>query len=61
VPAIALYGADDGVTPAPTSATADDRFTRLRRGEIVPGAGHNLPQEKPDLIVQAILELARKA
>jgi pimeloyl-ACP methyl ester carboxylesterase len=61
VPSVVLYGADDGVTPAPPSATADPRFTHLRRGEIIPGAGHNLPQEKPGVIVQAVLELARKA
>jgi pimeloyl-ACP methyl ester carboxylesterase len=58
VPTIVLYGADDGVTPAPASAAADPRFTQLRRGEIMPGAGHNLPQEKPDVIVQAVLDLA---
>jgi pimeloyl-ACP methyl ester carboxylesterase len=59
VPTIVLYGADDGVTPAPPSAAADPRFTQLRRGEIIPHAGHNLPQEKPDAIVRAVLDLAK--
>ena len=56
VPSILLDGAEDGVTP---SKPGDDmRFTALRRREIVPGAGHNLPQERPDAMVRAILELA---
>jgi pimeloyl-ACP methyl ester carboxylesterase len=56
VPTIVLHGADDGVSPL---ATSDDvsRFTGLCRREIVPGAGHNLPQETPDPVVRAVLEL----
>jgi len=27
---------------------------------VVPGAGHNLPQEKPAVFAQAVLELVRK-
>jgi len=56
VPTIVLHGADDGVSPL---ATSDDvsRFTGPCRREIVPGAGHNLPQETPDPVVRAVLEL----
>jgi pimeloyl-ACP methyl ester carboxylesterase len=47
---------DDGVrSPAPASAHADKFLDREHR--IVPGAGHNLPQEKPRLFADAVLEL----
>ncbi len=56
VPTITLDGADDGVRPpAPAEAQAD-RFSR-RTHRVVPGAGHNLPQEKPLEYVQAVLAL----
>lgn len=59
VPTITLDGADDGVRPpAPAEAQAA-KFTR-REHRIVPGAGHNLPQEKPDAYVQAVLALVRE-
>jgi pimeloyl-ACP methyl ester carboxylesterase len=58
VPSIALFGADDGVTPAPPqTAAADPRFRHLRRTEVVPGAGHNLPQEQPDVVAAAVMDL----
>ena len=57
VPSIVLEGAEDGVTPS--KPDSDMRhFTALVRREIVAGAGHNLPQETPDAMVRAILELA---
>jgi pimeloyl-ACP methyl ester carboxylesterase len=61
VPTIVLYGADDGITPAPPSGVSDPRFTQLHRCDVVPGAGHNLPQEKPDVVVEAVLDLAVRA
>ncbi|MGI4793882.1 MAG: alpha/beta fold hydrolase [Janthinobacterium lividum] len=57
VPSIVLEGAEDGVTPSKPDSDLR-HFTALVRREIVPGAGHNLPQETPDAMVQAILELA---
>lgn len=57
VPSIVLHGADDGVTPATGSADMS-KFTRLVRREIVPGAGHNLPQETPEPMIRAVVELA---
>lgn len=56
-PSIVLHGAEDGVAPAMLD---DDlsRFTALVRREIVAGAGHNLPQETPEPMIRAILELA---
>jgi pimeloyl-ACP methyl ester carboxylesterase len=59
VPTITLDGADDGVrSPAPSSAHAA-RFTGAREHIVVPGAGHNLPQEKPAVFAQAVLRLTR--
>lgn len=58
VPTIVLHGADDGVDP-PSPAADLSRFTGPCRREIVPGAGHNLPQETPDPFIRAVLDLAR--
>jgi pimeloyl-ACP methyl ester carboxylesterase len=53
---VALYGADDGVTPGPSSATlAISQPGSSAR--VIPGAGHNLPQETPAAVVQAVREL----
>ena len=60
VPTILLHGADDGVTPPLGGPAADPRFTQLCRSEVVPGAGHNLPQERREVIVAAVLELAQR-
>ena len=57
VPTIVLHGADDGVDP-PKPTPDLSRFTALQRHTIVPGAGHNLPQETPSPFIQAILDLA---
>jgi pimeloyl-ACP methyl ester carboxylesterase len=54
VPAVILEGADDGVTPPSAAAP---RFTCLRGHEVVPGAGHNLPQEAPEAFSTAVLAL----
>lgn len=56
VPSIVLEGAEDGVTPSKPDSEMR-HFTALVRREIVAGAGHNLPQETPDAMIQAILEL----
>ena len=59
VPSITFDGADDGVRPPARAEAAAHRFTGPRSHRIVPGAGHNLPQEKPELFAQAVLELVR--
>ena len=56
VPAVVLHGADDGVSP-PAKPIPAGRFTGPLRVETVPGAGHNLPQEKPDAFAAAVLGL----
>lgn len=57
VPSIVLDGAEDGVTPSKPDGEMR-HFTALVRRGIVAGTGHNLPQETPDAMVRAILELA---
>ena len=58
VPTITLDGADDGVMGI--GETADDarHFTGRHEHRIVPGAGHNLPQEAPAAFADAILAVA---
>jgi pimeloyl-ACP methyl ester carboxylesterase len=55
VPAIALQGADDGVDP-PTG-DAPRGFGRLVAHRVLPVVGHNLPQEAPSAVVDALREL----
>jgi len=57
VPAITFDGADDGVRP-PADATAHaHRFAGPRSHRLVPGVGHNMPQEVPRVFADAVLEL----
>lgn len=61
VPTIVLQGADDGVDP-PTSIDRDEpHFKASYERRIVPGVGHNLPQEAPKAFAQAILDLSRRS
>jgi len=57
VPSISFDGADDGVRPPADAAAHARYFSGPRSHRIVPGAGHNLPQEKPRLFADAVLEL----
>jgi len=57
VPAITLDGADDGViVPGGTAAHAP-HFTGPFEHRVVPGGGHNLPQERPALFAAAVLDV----
>lgn len=58
-PSITFDGVDDGVRPPATAAQHAHLFTGRRSHRIVPGAGHNLPQEKPQLFADAVLELVQ--
>ena len=60
VPTVVLHGADDGVGPVASSEDLS-RFTGPCRREVVPGAGHNLPQETPAPVVRAVKELLSSA
>ena len=57
VPSITFDGADDGVRPPAAAAQHARLFTGSRSHFVVPGAGHNLPQEKPQVFADAVLEL----
>ena len=61
VPSITFDGADDGVRPvAPTSQHAHF-FAGPRSHRVVPGVGHNMPQEVPQVFADAVMELVRAA
>jgi len=61
VPAILIYGADDGLARPSQDGTADRAlFPKLVDRRIVPGAGHFLPREKPEAVSTALLELLSK-
>ena len=57
VPAITLDGGNDGVRPPESAETQAHRFTGPRSHHIVPGVGHNLPQEAPQAFADAVLAL----
>ena len=60
VPTIVLQGADDTVDPP--AAVDDDaaHFKSAYERRIIPGAGHNLPQEAPAAFAQAVMDLSRR-
>jgi pimeloyl-ACP methyl ester carboxylesterase len=59
VPAIALHGEADGVGPPETSATHARFFSGRYQRRLLARTGHNLPQEAPDVVTAATLELIR--
>ncbi len=63
VPTISLEGDSDGVdVTSPDAADPDAaRFTGPYRRIILPGIGHNLPQEAPAAFADAVLDLSSRA
>jgi pimeloyl-ACP methyl ester carboxylesterase len=59
-PAITFDGADDGVRPPAAAAQHARHFIGPREHRVVPGAGHNLPQEAPQVFADAVLELVAR-
>jgi pimeloyl-ACP methyl ester carboxylesterase len=57
VPTVALHGADDGVTPLQPTDSHAAHFIGPYLRQVIPGAGHNLPQEKPAEVAAALLRL----
>jgi pimeloyl-ACP methyl ester carboxylesterase len=57
VPTVVLQGADDGVTPPSSTAAHAAHFGGPYDYRLVPGAGHNLPQEAPRAVVDAVLHI----
>ena len=58
VPSITFDGIDDGVRPPADASAHAARFTGPRSHRLVPGVGHNMPQEAPRVFADAVLELA---
>jgi pimeloyl-ACP methyl ester carboxylesterase len=59
VPCITFDGADDGVRTPASAAASSQHFTGPRSHRVVPGVGHNMPQEAPEVFAAAVLELVR--
>jgi pimeloyl-ACP methyl ester carboxylesterase len=60
VPTIALYSADDGVTGPPPEIDDDARhFSGRYERRVLPGVGHNMPQEAPEATLAALRDLLR--
>lgn len=59
VPSITFDGADDGVRPPAPAEQHARKFTGPRSHRVVPGVGHNLPQEVPKVFADAVLELVQ--
>jgi len=57
VPTITFDGFDDGVRPPAAASQHERHFTGPRSHRIVPGVGHNMPQEVPQVFADAVLEL----
>ena len=59
VPSITFDGADDGVRPPADAAQHAGHFSGWRSHRLVPGVGHNLPQERPQVFADAVMELVQ--
>ena len=57
VPCITFDGIDDGVRPPADASAHAARFSGPRSHRLVPGVGHNMPQEVPRTFADAVLEL----
>jgi pimeloyl-ACP methyl ester carboxylesterase len=57
VPTITFDGEDDGVRPPSRVGPHAQRFTGPRSHRVIPGVGHNMPQEVPEIFANAVLEL----
>jgi pimeloyl-ACP methyl ester carboxylesterase len=57
VPAITLDGDADGVVPATDGTATAAKFKDRRIHRVIPGVGHNLPQEAPEAFAAAVMEL----
>jgi pimeloyl-ACP methyl ester carboxylesterase len=57
VPTIVLHGGADGVDPAELSEGDASHFGAFYKRAVLPGIGHNIPQEAPGLFADAILAL----
>jgi pimeloyl-ACP methyl ester carboxylesterase len=59
IPAVTLDGNADGVLPASDGRASASKFTGRRVHHVVPGAGHNVPQEAPEMFAAAVMEVMK--
>lgn len=59
VPTIAMHGAGDGVAPVESTERHARHFMGGYERRVVPVCGHNLPQEAPEAVAAAVLDLPR--
>jgi pimeloyl-ACP methyl ester carboxylesterase len=59
VPTITLDGAADGVVAATDGTASAAKLPGRRVHRVIPGVGHNLPQEAPEAFAGAVMELIR--
>lgn len=59
VPTISLCGLDDGVGPPSVNDEDGPHFSGPYERRLLPGVGHNIPQEAPAATVTALLDLLR--
>ncbi len=57
VPTIVLDGLDDGVNPPREADWAAAHFSGPYERRLIPAAGHNLPQEQPNAVLEAVRDL----
>lgn len=60
VPAITLDGDSDGVVLATDGTAQAAKFSSRRVHRVIPRAGHNLPQEEPETLAAAVMELVKQ-
>ena len=59
VPTIVLHGEGSGLSPAESSLPHAKFFTGPYQRRVISTAGHNLPQEVPNIFADAVLDLVR--
>ena len=59
VPTIVLHGAGSGLSRPESSLQQAAFFTGPYQHRVIPTAGHNLPQEVPEAVTDAVLEVIR--
>ena len=59
VRSITFDGADDGVRQVAPASQHGRLFTGQREHRVLPGVGHNLPQEVPQIFADAVMELVK--
>ena len=59
VPALMIHGRDDGCIGAELLDGMEKLFPKGLKKEVVPGAGHFVHQEKPELVNEVVLKFLK--